>query len=152
MDNMTEEYKRSCADEVDWAGVEQMHEATLHISKSCFEYKKICVGLIGAALAILVKLTNSHLDHSYFLIPLLICFGFWIADSSAYYFQRKTRIAMNHKLAAIAQRNSVNNYQAEDLNVTLLSAACNYSMVLYYALALLGGLGWLAFLMGWVGS
>lgn len=152
MDNMTEEYKRSCADEMDWAGVEQMHEATLQISKSCFEYKKICVGLIGAALAILVKLTDNHLDHSYFLIPLLICFGFWIADFSAYYFQRKTRIAMNHKLAAIAERNSVSNYQSEDLSVTWLAAAFNHSMVLYYALALLGSIGWLALLMGWAGS
>ena len=82
------EYKRSCEDELDWASVDQLHEATLQISKSCFEFKKICVGLIGAALAVLVKLTDNNLDHSYFVIPLLICFGFWVADFSAYYFQR----------------------------------------------------------------
>lgn len=152
MDNMTEEYKKSCADEMDWAGVEQMHEATLQISKSCFEYKKICVGLIGAALAILVKLTDNHLDHSYFLIPLLICFGFWIADFSAFYFQRKTRIAMNLKLASIAKRNSINDYKLDNLSVTWFGAAFNHSMVLYYALALLGGIGWFAYLIGWVGS
>ncbi|CAG37066.1 unknown protein [Desulfotalea psychrophila LSv54] len=74
------EYKKTCEDELDWACVDQLHEATLQISKSCFEFKKICVGLIGAALAILVKLTDNQLDHTYFLIPLLICFGFWVAD------------------------------------------------------------------------
>lgn len=74
------EYKRTCEDELDWSSVEQLHEATLQMSKSCFEFKKICVGLIGAALAVLVKLTDNELDHSYFIIPLLICFGFWFLD------------------------------------------------------------------------
>ena len=146
------EYKKSCEDELDWASVEQLHEATLQISKSCFEFKKICVGLIGAALAILAKLTDNNLEHSYFVIPLLICFGFWIADFSAYYFQRKTRIAMNHKLQAIAQRNSVDSYQAEQLNVTWLSSAFNHSMSLYFALAALGVIGWCAYIMKWIGA
>lgn len=145
------EYKRTCEDELDWASVDQLHEATLQISKSCFEFKKICVGLIGAALAILVKLTDNHLDHSYFLIPLLICFGFWIADFSAYYFQRRTRIAMSKRLQAIAQRNSIEDYQYEQLTVTWLSSAFNHSMSLYYALAILGFVGWLSFLMKWIG-
>lgn len=145
------EYKRTCEDELDWASVDQLHEATLQISKSCFEFKKICVGLIGAALAILVKLTDNQLDHSYFLIPLLICFGFWIADFSAYYFQRKTRTALRNKLQAIAQRNSIDNYQSEQLTVSWRGAAFNHSMSLYYAFAALGLIGWLAFLMEWIG-
>ncbi|MQM30540.1 MAG: hypothetical protein CRU78_08395 [Candidatus Accumulibacter phosphatis] len=144
------EYKRTCEDELDWTSVEQLHEATLQISKSCFEFKKICVGLIGAALAILVKLTGNQIDHSYFIIPLLICFGFWVADFSAYYFQRKTRIAMNKKLKAIAQRNSIDNYQPEHLDVSWRDAAFNHSMSLYYALAALGLIGWLAFLKQWI--
>ena len=146
------EYKRSCEDELDWASVEQLQEATLQISKSCFEFKKICVGLIGAALAILVKLTDNNLDHSYFVIPLLICFGFWIADFSAYYFQRKTRIAMNKKLSAIAQRNAICNYQTEQLNFSWLSSAFNHSMSLYFALSALGFIGWGAYIMKWIGS
>jgi len=146
------EYKRTCEDELDWATVGQLHEATLQISKSCFEFKKICVGLIGAALAVLVKVTDNQLDHSYFLIPLLICFGFWVADFSAYYFQRKTRIAMNKKLQGIAQRNLITNYQSEQLGITWQGAAFNHSMSLYYALAALGFIGWLAFLMCWIGN
>ncbi len=147
-----EEYKRSCEDELDWASVDQLHEATLQISKSCFEFKKICVGLIGAALAVLVKLTDNHIDHSYFVIPLLICFGFWVADFSAYYFQRRTRNAMNQKLHAIALRNSINNYPNVDLEVTWLSAAFNHSMALYFSLAALGIIGWVAYVMNWIGS
>ena len=143
------EYKRSCEDELDWASVDQLHEATLQISKSCFEFKKICVGLIGA---VLVKLTDNNLDHSYFVIPLLICFGFWVADFSAYYFQRKTRSAMNQKLHAIAQRNSISNYPNKDLGVTWFSAAFNHSMTLYFALASLGIIGWAAYAINWIGS
>lgn len=147
-----EEYKRTCEDELDWASVNQLHDATLQISKSCFEFKKICVGLIGAALAVLVKLTDQSIDHSYFVVPLLICFGFWIADFSAYYYQRKTRIAMNSKLNAIARRNSISNYDAGNLSVTWVSAAFNCSMSLYYSLAALGAIGWFAFYMNWIGS
>lgn len=142
-----EEYKRTCEDELDWVSVNQLHEATLQMSKSCFEFKKICVSLIGAALAVLVKLTDGQLDHSYFLIPLLVCFGFWVADFSAYYFQRKTRIAMNRKLTAIAQRNSIQDYQPEELTVSWRGAAFNHSMSLYYALAAIGLVGWSVYLM-----
>lgn len=35
-----QEYKKSCEDELDWVIVNQLHEATLQISKSCFEFKK----------------------------------------------------------------------------------------------------------------
>lgn len=147
-----EEYKRTCEDELDWASVNQLHEATLQISKSCFEFKKICVGLIGAALAVLVKITDNQLDHSYFSIPLLICFGFWVADFSAYYFQRKTRMAMNERLIAIAERNAISNYRAQHLTVSWRSAAFNHSMTLYYALAFLGLIGWFAYLMDWLGN
>lgn len=146
------EYKKTCEDELDWTTINQLHEATLQISKSCFEFKKICVGLIGAGLAILVKLTDNQLDHSYFSIPLLICFGFWIADFSAYYYQRKTRIAMNKKIKLIAERNSISSYQNENLTVSWFGAAFNYSMSLYYALAVLGLIGWFAYLMDWIGK
>ena len=146
------EYKKSCEDELDWASVGQLHEATLQISKSCFEFKKICVGLIGAALAVLVKLTENNLDHSYFVISLLICFGFWIADFSAYYFQRKIRNTMNKKLCAIAERNAINNYSDDELEVSWINAAFNHSMALYFALATLVIVSWVAYVMKWIGA
>ncbi|CDM88754.1 hypothetical protein [Xenorhabdus bovienii] len=140
-----EEYKKSCEDELDWVIVNQLHEATLQMSKSCFEFKKICIGLIGATLAILAKLTDGKLDHSYFYITLILCSGFWIADFSAYYFQRKTRMAMNRKLAALANRNSIKDYPSDNLEVTWLKAAFNHSMVLYYVFAFIEVSGWLVY-------
>ena len=140
-----EEYRRTCEDELDWASIDQLHEATLQISRSCFEFKKICVGLIGAAIAITVKLTGNEIDHSYFTIPLLICLGFWVADFTAYYYQRKTRIAMNEKFRAIAERNSVNNYNSVSLTASWLRAAFNHSMSLYYAIFVFGCVGWIAY-------
>lgn len=133
------EYKKTCEDELDWTLVNQLHEATLQISNSCFEFKKICVGLIGATLAILVKVTDGEIDSSYFLIPLLICFGFWIADASAYYFQRRTRSAMNLKLKSIALRNNLPDYDSPEVSVSLIGAVFNSSMSLYYVFILIGG-------------
>lgn len=148
---MKKVYERSCEDELDWAIVDQLHEATLQISKSSFEFKKICVGLIGAALAILVNLTGSTVGHLFFLVPMLICLGFWIADFSAYFFQRRTRNAMHRKLYAIALRNQIHSYESEGLEVSWLRAAFNHSMSLYYVLALLGLVGWIAYIKEWLG-
>lgn len=141
-----EEYKKTCEDELDWVIVNQLHEATLQMSKSCFEFKKICVGLIGATLAILAKLTDGKLDHSYFYITFILCIGFWIADFSAYYFQRKTRIAMNKRLIALANRNLINDYPIENLEVTWVKAAFNYSMALYYTFFSIEFIGWLLYM------
>ena len=49
---MSDEYKTSCEDELDWKDVDQLHQAILQISKSCFEYKKLCVGFFGIAIAL----------------------------------------------------------------------------------------------------
>jgi len=38
---MGEEYKKSCHDELNWVEIEQLHTATVEISKNCFEYKKL---------------------------------------------------------------------------------------------------------------
>ena len=45
------EYKKSCKDEIHWNKISQLHEATLQISNSCFEFKKLCVALIGMSYA-----------------------------------------------------------------------------------------------------
>lgn len=142
---MTEEYKRSCEDELDWSQVEQLHEATLQISNSCFEFKKLCVGLIGVALAILTKLAPDKLNHAFFIVPLLICFGFWIADFTAYYYQRSTRNLMKVKLLSIAKRNKINDYPSKELAVSWGQAAFNLSMSLYFALGAIGLFGWMLF-------
>ncbi len=46
-DSGFQEYKRNAADEMDWVEVDQLHEATLKISQNCFEFKKLCVAVIG---------------------------------------------------------------------------------------------------------
>jgi hypothetical protein len=139
------EYKRSCEDEIDWVEIDQLHEATLKISQNCFEFKKLCVGLIGASMVVLGKLTANSLDHSYFVVPLLICFGFWVADFTAYYYQRVTRRNMNLRIKSIAKRNNdvvLNN----DIKVSWVSSAFNWSMSLYLVLSVLALLGWFLFI------
>lgn len=141
---MTEEYKKSCEDELELIEVHQLHEATLQISKSCFEFKKLCVGLIGAAVAVLVKLSGNEISHSLFVVPILICFGFWVADFTAYYYQRSTRSVMNRKLSTIADRNSIIGFQRDQVTTSWFKSAFNLSMSLYYVLGLLLIAAWLS--------
>jgi hypothetical protein len=145
------EYKKNCKDEIYWNEVNQLHEATLQISKSCFEYKKLCVGLIGASLIVLGKLTDNSLDHSYFVLPLLICMGFWIADFIAYYYQRLTRKNMNDRIRIIANDNELPDLEIKLIDVSWRKSAFNLSMSLYFVFATFSVVGWALFLNGCIG-
>lgn len=133
---MSEEYKRTCHDEIEWVEVEQLHTATLEISKNCFEYKKFCVTLLGVGAALLIKFPENSLNHFSFLIALIMCIGFWLADATAYYYQRSVRKAMDSKLNSIALRNNVNNYLRSSTEIPKWKALINESMTLYYVLLL----------------
>jgi hypothetical protein len=139
------EYKKSCKDEIHWNQITQLHEATLQISKSCFEFKKLCVGLIGVSMVVLGKLTGNDLDHSYFVVPLFICLGFWIADFTAYYYQRITRKNMNKQVKLIAEGNELDDLEIKEIEVSWKMSAFNLSMSLYFVLAAFAVIGWLLF-------
>ncbi|MEC6825331.1 hypothetical protein C9I86_12550 [Photobacterium sp. NCIMB 13483] len=143
-----EEYKRNAADEMDWVEVDQLHEATLKISQNCFEFKKLCVAVIGIVAVALSKLTSDTLDPSYFVVPFLVTFGFWIADFTAYYYQRVTRKRMNIRLQAIASRNRLPSNNISTVNVSWVKAMFNLSMSLYFVLMSLSIVGFFLFSQG----
>ena len=145
-------YTKSCQDELSLIEINQLHEATLQISKSCFEFKKICIGLIGVSATIIVKLTSNSMDNSYFVVPLLICFGFWIADFTAYYYQKSTRAVMNKKLDSIASRHGIDSYVGNENKPNWLQSAFNLSMSLYFVLGLLILIGWTLFIFDVIGT
>ncbi len=147
-DSNFQEYKRNAADEMDWAEVDQLHEATLKISQNCFEFKKLCVAVIGIAAVALGKLTSDTLDPSYFVVPFLVAFGFWIADFTAYYYQRVTRKRMNIRLQAIASRNQLSTDNISIVNVSWSNAMFNLSMSLYFVLMSLSVVGFFLFSQG----
>ncbi|MGI2897052.1 hypothetical protein [Vibrio alginolyticus] len=147
-DSNFQEYKRNAADEMDWAEVDQLHEATLKISQNCFEFKKLCVAVTGIAAVALGKLTSNTLDPSYFVVPFLVAFGFWIADFTAYYYQRVTRKRMNIRLQAIASRNQLSTDNISIVNVSWGNAMFNLSMSLYFVLMSLSVVGFILFSQG----
>ena len=144
------EYKKSCADEIDFVSAEQMHAAALQISKTCFDLKKLCVTFLGVSMAFLVTLTDTQVDHSLFTVGLVLIVGFWISDATAYFYQRRLRTRIGICFQEIAIRN---NTQAKSVveSVSVLIALFNSSMSLYYVLAILYGGGWLSYCVGWIG-
>lgn len=146
---MSEEYKRSCSDELAWKEVDQLHEATLQISKQCFEYKKLCVGFVGAACALLVKFTDNNLDFSLFVVGVLISVGFWIADANAYYFQRKVRGIMDQRMNRLAQNNKLQE-ERKITDAAWKGSFFNSSMSLYYVMISLSLLGGISFFFEWI--
>lgn len=148
---MSKEYKRSCKDELDWTDVEQLHAATLQISKSCFEYKKLCIGFLAGAMTFLIKFTDNAIDHSLFVVAILIIMGFWLADSTAYYYQRVIRNIMDKRMVAIADRNTTTDYNRKVTVASKLQALFNGSMTLYFVLMIIGIIGWISYGKDWIG-
>lgn len=144
------EYKKSCLDEIDFAKAEQMHAATLQISKTCFDFKKLCVSFLGVSMAFLVSFTSTHVDHSLFVVGLTLIIGFWISDSTAYYYQKSLRLNIDTRFKEIAQRNS-ESYTSTSNSPSVLGSLFNSSMWLYYILGILFLGSWISFGLGWIG-
>ena len=130
------DYERPCEDELDWKDVDQLHQATLQISKSCFEYKKLCISFLGVSTALIVKFTENSLNHTVFVLGLLICVGFWISDATGYYFQKKLRKQLDERMYSIANRNNYSSYARPPNKASTLKSLFNGSMVFYYVLIL----------------
>ncbi|PWK04958.1 hypothetical protein C8D84_1311 [Psychrobacter immobilis] len=94
---------------------------------------------------------GNDVDHSYFVVPLLICLGFWIADSTAYYYQRMTRKNMNKLFKLIAEGNELTDLEISEIEVNWKMSAFNLSMSLYFVLASFSILGWLLFYNKFIG-
>lgn len=135
------EYRRCHEDELDWSSIEQLHEATLQISKQCFEYKKLCVGIIGIVIAALLKFEAPTGWSSISYICAAVGFGFWLCDATAYYYQRANRQKINKLADQIKTRNSNIQEHLSKLENSWMGAFFNRSMTLYfYALILSFGI------------
>ena len=139
---MSNEYKKTCHDELDWVEVEQLHTATVEISKNCFEYKKLCITLLGIGAALIIKFAPDPFTDVNFGVALMICTGFWLADSTAFYYQRSIRRIMSSKMSDIAARNGLSGYTRQSVANSKVQALFNSSMTLYYALIFLVVISW----------
>ena len=147
--NISNEHKTSCEDELDWKDVDQLHQAILQISKSCFEYKKLCISFLGVSTALIVKFTENSLNHTVFVLGLLICVGFWISDATGYYFQKKLRKRLDERMCSIAERNNYTPYERPPNEESTMKALFNGSMVFYYVLLMiLFVIWWLCYQFG----
>lgn len=157
------EYKKSCADEIDFTMAEQMHAAALQISKTCFDLKKLCVIFLGTSMAILIRITDNSIDHSLFVVGLVLITGFLISDATAYFFQRRLRVKINDRLQNIEDRNKDSEEKpvtkvSEDSEekpvpkVNFCGALFNGSMSLYFVLEILYIGGWIAYAFDLIGK
>jgi TPP-dependent 2-oxoacid decarboxylase len=143
-------YEKTCIDEIDFEKANQMHAAALQISKTCFDFKKLCVSFIGVAMAFIIKFTDKNVDHSMFAVGLVLIIGFLISDATAYYYQKSLRRRISIQFKQIAIRNQIPD-MAESEEATVINALLNPSMSLYYILAALFIGSWIGFSLGWLG-
>ena len=125
------EYKKSLDDELDWSSVEQYHESTMQISNQCFEYKKLCVGALGIIIAAMLKLGTDTTPLLLSLTCLFISTGFWMCDTTAYYYQRVNRQKILNLQTKISNRNTGESIAPPILPNSWNAAIFNKSMMLY---------------------
>lgn len=130
---VSEEYEESCRDKIHWNEIEQLHESTIQISGRCFEYKKLCVGIIGVLCAALIKFNKGELDLQLLVyVAVFTALGFWICDATAYYYQKRNRSIMNDKFLLIARRNNCHHGLSALDNASWFESFFNISMLLYF--------------------
>lgn len=71
-----------------------MYGVVAQISSFCFETKKFCVTTEFVVLALMVKFTSNHLDHSIFVAALVLPLCFLFLDATGYFYQVKLRGTM----------------------------------------------------------
>ncbi|QQO55664.1 MAG: hypothetical protein N838_22260 [Thiohalocapsa sp. PB-PSB1] len=142
-----QKYERTCLDEIDFENAAQMHAAALQLSQTCFDFKKLCVSLLGASSALLIKFGSGGFSHAVFFVGVLLIFGFWLSDATSYFYQRKLRSGISAKHRSIAKRNG-QEIELRDTTTSPIHAAFNSSMALYYVLAGVFAVGWLAYGVG----
>ena len=139
------------ADALDAEQLKQLHEATLKVSDSCFELKKLCATVLAPTVTIVTLFTNKRLDAAVFAVGLAIVIAFWLADSVGFYYQRKLRSLMTPIWERRAARCQYVSYPRIS-KYSWFHSAFNQSMTYYLILGslILGAL--LAFRLGWVNS
>jgi hypothetical protein len=81
-------------DELDKAGIEQLHKVVLQISANCFELKKLCATVLVSVGTLIATFTARQLDYSLYIAGGLIAGIFWVLDAQSYYYQAKIRARM----------------------------------------------------------
>ncbi|GCD52019.1 hypothetical protein [Acetobacter pasteurianus] len=131
MSNDETDYKKSLSDELDFNSIDQYHESIMQISNQCFEYKKLCVGAIGIIIAAMLKIKSQG---TLILVPLICIFvtiGFWMCDSTAYYYQRANRQKLSFIQNQISSRNKQGDYNSVEIKNSVSGSIFNRSMILY---------------------
>src|SRR4051794_17528987 len=140
---------RTMIDEIELREAAQLHTAALQISKNCFDFKKLCVSVLGASVAFMIRFTEYHLSNAIFVIAFILIVGFWISDSTSYYYQKVIRLGIDQRFKSIAER-----YDSKTRSVsarpTAFGSLFNNSMWLYYIFFVLLAFSWIGYVKGWV--
>lgn len=147
-------YIKSLNDELDWKLLDQLHGAVSQISSFCFEIKKFCVTTLFVILAFVIKFTSDKLDHSIFVVGLIIPLCFWFLDATGYYYQVKLRGMMNairERLALEHSAKIIDSLSAKVIEPSrvkaslckrIFAAGFNHSMWLYAILLVINFSTW----------
>nr|PMI78055.1 hypothetical protein BCU37_20615 [Vibrio splendidus]PMJ93373.1 hypothetical protein BCU10_10520 [Vibrio splendidus]PMK54397.1 hypothetical protein BCT96_08240 [Vibrio splendidus] len=123
--------RTKCSDEIDRAAIDQIFASTLQISNQCFEYKKLCVTVLGVIVAALLNIDKPTSFTSIAIIVMVIGIGFWLCDSIAYFYQKKNRSVMDRITHKIQDRHLIECVDEPSKPVSWYMAIFNASMALY---------------------
>ncbi|WP_285750371.1 hypothetical protein [Lentzea sp. NBRC 105346] len=135
-------------DELDKDQLDQLHAATLKASDACFEMKKLCATVLVPTGTLVALLSDRILNAAVFVAAIAVVITFWMADSVAYYYQRRLRNVMDTIWSRRAQRCNDYPHVPAAKHIRPLRALFNGSMSYYFVLLLVLAVAFALYGMG----
>lgn len=119
--------------------IDQLHNATLNMSKQCFEIKKICLTIELTVLTFVLNFVSNNDACCLYIafLGLAIPLSFWILDSLSYYYQdslRSTMIKEGNRIRDEYRLSTLENKHDRNITSRLFLSFFNLSQLLYYIL------------------
>lgn len=121
-------------DQIKLNDINELHNSVIELSKSSFEYKKLCITTVGIVLAFMFTKNDFFNRSLSYVIPLciilLITVTFHLCDSISFYYQRKNRFIQNILKEKLILNEEKTNTPIFKLKKT--KALFNSSMLMYF--------------------
>ncbi|MCL0012137.1 hypothetical protein MKU80_013960, partial [Providencia rettgeri] len=121
-------------DQIKLNDINELHNSVIELSKSSFEYKKLCITTVGIVLAFMFTKNDFFNRSLSYVIPLciilLITVTFHLCDSISFYYQRKNRFIQNILKEKLILNEEKTNTPMFKLKKT--KALFNSSMLMYF--------------------
>lgn len=127
----------SLSDRLSFNLIDQLHNATISLSKQSFEIKKICLTIEVASLTLIAQFVSNKIDKALFIAGFIIPITFYLLDVMTYFYQDRLRGRMIKEENLIRSRNKTENIPNKHSKCRIWRSFFNSSHLIYLTLIII---------------